>query len=195
MNNKTRLHLQIFLTMLKIGAFTFGGGYAMIALLENEFVTKKKWIEKDEFLDMVAISESTPGPVAINSATYLGYKVGGVLGSVLGTLGVVLPSFTIIFLISLFFDQFLALTYVGYAFRGIQVCVIYLIFTAGLKLMRELKKSAFNITVTVSVITAMLLCSLFAVSFSSIFYILICGILGLAFYFINTLKKKGGEKK
>ncbi len=195
MNNKTRLHLQIFLTMLKIGAFTFGGGYAMIALLENEFVTKKKWIEKDEFLDMVAISESTPGPVAINSATYLGYKVGGVLGSVLGTLGVVLPSFTIIFLISLFFDQFLTLTYVGYAFRGIQVCVIYLIFTAGLKLMRELKKSAFNITVTVSVITAMLLCSLFAVSFSSIFYILICGILGLALYFINTLKKGDGEKK
>ncbi len=195
MNNKTRLHLQIFLTMLKIGAFTFGGGYAMIALLENEFVTKKKWIEKDEFLDMVAISESTPGPVAINSATYLGYKVGGVLGSVLGTLGVVLPSFTIIFLISLFFDQFLTLTYVGYAFRGIQVCVIYLIFTAGLKLLRELKKSAFNITVTVSVITAMLLCSLFAVSFSSIFYILICGILGLALYFINTLKKGGGERK
>ncbi len=194
MNNKTRLHLQIFLTMLKIGAFTFGGGYAMIALLENEFVTKKKWIEKDEFLDMVAISESTPGPVAINSATYLGYKVGGVLGSVFGTLGVVLPSFSIIYLISLFFDQFLTLTYVGYAFRGIQVCVIYLIFTAGLKLMRELKKSAFNITVTVSVITAMLLCSLFAVSFSSIFYILICGILGFALYFINTLKKGAVRK-
>ena len=74
-------HLKLFLTMLKIGLFTFGGGYAMIALLENEFVTKRKWIEKDEFLDMVAIAESTPGPIAINAATYIGYKMLGVLGS------------------------------------------------------------------------------------------------------------------
>ncbi len=192
-DNHTKIYLQLFLTMLKIGAFTFGGGYAMIALLENELVTKKKWIEKDEFLDMVAISESTPGPVAINSATYIGYKIGGVLGSVAATLGVVIPSFTIIFVISLFFNHFLSLTYVGYAFKGIQVCVVYLILSAGLKLLKELEKSAFNIAILVSVIAAMLLCSVFAVNFSTIFYILICGIVGVTAYFIRKLSKKGGK--
>ena len=99
----------LFLTFLKIGAFTFGGGYAMIALLENEFGIKKKWIKHDEFLDMVAIAESTPGPVAINSATYIGYKIDGISGALASTVAVCIPSFVIIYLISLFFNQFLAL--------------------------------------------------------------------------------------
>ncbi len=195
MKSMAKLYLQLFLTMLKIGAFTFGGGYAMIALLENEFIAKKKWVEKEEFLDMVAIAESTPGPIAINSATYIGYKVCGVLGSLVATLGMVLPSFTIIFVISLFFDQFLSLMYVGYAFRGIQVCVIYLIFTAGLKLLKQMKKNVFNIVLLSSVIVAMVLCSVFAVNFSSIFYILICGVLGLAVYLFGSIRKRGGEQK
>ena len=110
--------LGLFLTMFKIGLFTFGGGYAMLAILENEFVEKKKWTDKDDFLNMVAIAESTPGPIAINSATYLGYKRAGVLGSAVATLGVVLPSFIIIYTISLFFDAFLSLTFVAYAFKG-----------------------------------------------------------------------------
>ena len=195
-NNRTvKQYLMLFLTMLKIGAFTFGGGYAMIALLENELVSKKGWLEKEDFLDLVAIAESTPGPVAINSATYIGYKYGGVLGSVLATLGVVVPSFTIIFIISLFFDKFLSLKYVGYAFRGIQVCVIYLIFTAGLKLMKQLEKSVFNVVVAVTVIAVMTAFSVFAVSFSSVFYILICGVIGIAAYLIGSVKKKGGEQK
>ncbi len=181
--------------MLKIGAFTFGGGYAMIALLENEFTEKNNWLGKEEFLDMVAIAESTPGPIAINSATYIGYRVGGVAGSVIGTVAMVLPSFTIIFLISLFFDQFLGLRYVDYAFRGIQACVVYLIITAGLKLFGSLKKSVFNIAVMASVMAAMLLCSLLAVNFSSIYYILICGVLGLAGYAISVWRAKGGEGK
>ncbi len=195
MKNKadSKTYLQLFLTMLKIGAFTFGGGYAMIALLENELISNKKWIEKDEFLDMVAIAESTPGPVAINSATYIGYKIGGVLGSVVATLGVVIPSFTIIFIISLFFNQFLSLAYVGYAFKGIQVCVVYLILSAGLKLLKNLEKNAFNLTIMISVIVAMLLCSVFAVNFSTIFYIIICGTVGVTAYFIRKLKKKGGN--
>jgi chromate transporter len=114
----------LFLTMLKIGLFTFGGGFAMIALLENEFVSKKKWLEKEEFVDIVAISESTPGPIAINAATFIGYRNSGFLGSVVATAGVCIPSFVIIFAISLFFDYFLSLTVVAAAFRGIQVCVI-----------------------------------------------------------------------
>ncbi len=193
--NKLKLCLRVFLTMLKIGAFTFGGGYAMIAVLENELVDKNKWVTKEEFLDMVAIAESTPGPIAINSATYIGYKTCGVIGSAFATLGMVLPSFTIIFIISLFFDQFIKLEYVGYAFRGIQVCVIYLILTAGIKMFKGLKKTPFSIIIAVSVIIAMLACSIFAVSFSSIFYILICGVIGLVTCLIGTAKSKGGEEK
>jgi chromate transporter len=90
---KLKEYLGLMLTMLKIGLFTFGGGYAMLALLENEFVSKQKWMEKDEFLDMAAIAESTPGPIAINAATYIGYKQFGILGSVFATLGICLPSF------------------------------------------------------------------------------------------------------
>lgn len=178
--------------MLKIGAFTFGGGYAMIALLENTLVSKKKWIAKEDFLDMVAIAESTPGPIAINSATYIGYRVAGAMGSVFATLGMVLPSFVIIFLISLFFDAFLAFPYVGYAFQGIQVCVIYLILTAGIKLLKQMEKTPFNLLIAASVLIAMVSCSVFAVRFSSIFYILLSGTAGLLVFFLGTARQKGG---
>ena len=134
---KFKTNLQLFLTMLKIGLFTFGGGYAMIALLENEFVTKRGWLEQEEFLDVAAIAESTPGPIAINSATYIGYKKAGILGSLVATLGMILPSFCIIYAISLFFDAFLSLTAVACAFRGIQIAVIYLILSAGLRMQKK----------------------------------------------------------
>ena len=180
-----RRMLTLFLTFLKVGAFTFGGGYAMIALLENEFIEKKGWLDRDEFLDMAAIAESTPGPVAVNSATYIGYKIGGVAGAALSTLAVCLPSFVVIYIISLFFDQFLSLKYVACAFRGIQACVVYLIFSAGLRMIKGLEKSAMNRVIVALVMAAMLLSSALAVSFSSIFYILICGLIGLAVYGIR----------
>ena len=186
---------NLFVTMLKIGLFTFGGGYAMIALLENEFVSKKKWIEKEEFLDMVAIAESTPGPIAINSATYIGYKMSGFLGAVSATVAVCIPSFIIIYLISLFFDAFLSLPLVAYAFKGIQVCVVYLILSAGLKMLGGIKKNAFNIVLLVAVIVCMVAFSLLAVSFSTIFYILICGALGLLAYILKCICKRRREKK
>ena len=188
--------LSLFLSFLKIGAFTFGGGYAMIALLEGEFVSRKRWLGREEFLDVLAVSESTPGPIAVNTATYIGYKVAGVLGAVLSTLAVCLPAFTIIFLISLFFDRFLALTYVGYAFRGVQVAVVYLIASAGIKVLKGLKRDAFTIVLAVAVFACFVTLSLLAVSFSSVFYILICGVLGIALYFIRTLRhKKSSEEK
>ena len=130
---KTR---DLFWTFLKIGAFTFGGGYAMVALLEREFVEDKQWLRREEFLDMVAIAESTPGPVAVNSATYVGYKIEGAEGAAASTLAVCLPSFVVIYLISLVFDRFLQLSAVASAFRGIQVCVIYLILSAGMKMLK-----------------------------------------------------------
>mgnify|MGYP000638809010 CR=1 FL=1 len=109
---------ELFGTFFKIGAFTFGGGYAMVALLEHEFVEKKRWLTREEFLDMVAIAESTPGPVAVNSATYIGYKLAGVAGAAASTLAVCLPSFAVIYLISLFFDRFFAADGGGQCFQG-----------------------------------------------------------------------------
>ena len=162
----------------------------MISLLDNEFVGKKKWINHDEFMDMVTIAESTPGPIAINCATYIGYKKQGLVGSMFATLGMVIPSFTIIYLISLFFNQFLSITWVASAFKGIQVCVVFLIFSAGLKMLKKIKKSVFSIAVLSITFVCMVAFSLFAVSFSSIFYILISGSLGLVIYTIEYIKKR-----
>ena len=187
---KTKEYRSLFLTMLKIGLFTFGGGYAMIALLENEFVAKKKWIEKDEFLDVAAIAESTPGPIAINAATYIGFKNAGIVGSIIATLGICIPSFVIIYAISLFFDAFLSLTLVAYAFKGIQICVVYLILSAGLKMLKQMKKTKFNIIIILITLICMVVLSLFAVKFSTIFYILISGAFGVVVYFLGKLKKE-----
>ncbi len=115
--------VTLFLSFFKIGIFTFGGGYAMIALLKNEFVSKKQWITDDEFLDMAAIAESTPGPIAINCATYIGCRTAGLGGALASTIAVCIPSFAIIYLISSFFENFLELSYVSYALDGIQACL------------------------------------------------------------------------
>ena len=186
---------KLFLTMLKIGLFTFGGGYAMLALLENEFVAKKKWVDGEEFLDMVAIAESTPGPIAINAATYIGYRLAGFWGSLAATVGVCIPSFVIIFGISLFFDAFLSLTLVANAFRGIQVCVIYLIFSAGVKMFRGIKKTPFDLTVFFGTVGVMVAVSVFAVRFSAIWCVLLCGALGVMLYLIGLLRRGKGAGK
>ena len=187
---KIKGYLPLFLTMLKIGLFTFGGGYAMIAMFENEFVEKKKWLEKDEFLDVAAIAESTPGPIAINAATYIGYKNAGIIGSIIATLGICIPSFIIIYAISLFFDAFLSLTLVAYAFKGIQICVVYLILTAGLKMLAHMKKNAFNIIIISITLICMVVFSLFAVKFSTIFYIMISGACGVVVYLLGKIRKE-----
>lgn len=190
MMSEIKKYALLFLTMLKIGLFTFGGGYAMITLLENEFVSKKKWLEKDEFLDVAAIAESTPGPIAINAATYIGYKRLGVFGAIIATLGICIPSFVIIYTISLFFDAFLSLTYVAYAFKGIQICVVYLILSAGLKMLKQIKKNIFNVIIISATLVCMVTLSVFAVKFSTIFYILISGAAGVIMYLLGKLKKE-----
>ena len=186
---KLKTIFSLFFEMLKIGLFTFGGGYAMIAVIEREIVEKKKWIEKSEFTDIIAIAESTPGPLAINSATYVGYKLCGVLGSIFATLGVVLPSFIIIFVISFFFDAFLSFKFVTYAFKGIQACVAFLIFSAGIKLFKGLEKNLFNVILYCLTIIVLITFSLLSIKFSAIFYILIGGVIGVIFYLIFLVKK------
>lgn len=181
----------LFFTFFKIGLFTFGGGYAMIALLEEEFIQRRKWLDKDEFLDMAAIAESTPGPVAINSATYLGYKLAKVPGAATATVAVCLPSFLIIYAISLFFEQFTQLTVIANAFKGIQVCVIYLIFSAGVRMLKALDKSPFATSVLAAVMLVMVGLSLAGVSVSSILLILLSGAAGVAAWLIG--RRKEGE--
>lgn len=191
--SKFRTLLSLFFTSLKIGLFSFGGGYAMIALTENEFSEKKKWIKKEEFADIVAIAESTPGPIAINSSTFVGYTIGGVWGAVLSTIAVCIPAFTIIFLISLFFDNFLSFKYVALAFRGIRVGVTFLIVSTGFKMLLDAEKSPFNIVVFTITAACVILFSIFGVNFSSIFYILISALAGIIAYSVKTAaaKRKG----
>ena len=196
---KCKTNLQLFLAMLKIGLFTFGGGYAMIALLENEFVTKRGWLEQEEFLDVAAIAESTPGPIAINSATYVGYKRGGLMGALVATLGITLPSFCIIYAISLFFDAFLSLAVVAYAFQGIRVAVIYLILSAGLRMLKKMKRTPFSVTVVAVTVILMLTCTLLSVKLSTIVYILAGGGMGVILWLVRRARtkavsdEKGGE--
>ena len=192
--SRLRSLFTLFITMFKIGLFTFGGGYAMIHLLDEELVKKKRWIDSDEFSDLVVIAESTPGPIAINCSTYIGYKKEKFLGAIVSTLGICTPSFTIIYLISLFFDRFLEISWVNSAFRGIQMCVVFLILKAGINMLKKMKKTPFSITVTSLTLLSVLLCSLLAVSFSTIFYILIFGTLGLSIYAFKTVRKRGEGK-
>lgn len=191
--SKAKKVLRLFLVMVKIGLFTFGGGYAMIALLESELVAKRNWLEKDEFLDMVAVAESTPGPVAVNMATFIGYRQGGVAGAAFSTIGVCLPSFLIIFGISFFFDAFLSLSYVSYAFKGIRVCVIYLILSSGWKLLKTMERTPFSLLLFGTFFSAILVFSLLSVRFSSVLYILLSALAGFFLYLIQKIRKEADQ--
>ena len=190
-----KIILLLFLSMLKIGCFAFGGGYAIIALLENEFISKRKWIDHDEFMDVVAIAESTPGPIAINVATYIGYKLKGFLGAVIATVGMCLPSFVIMYLVSLFYDRFMEIPLVSAAFKGVQICVVYLIASAAFKMLKKMKKTPLNIAVFSVTCIGMILCTLFDIRISSVWFILFAGILGLSVFLIRKNKTKGENKK
>lgn len=192
---KLKKALHMLLIMMKIGLFTFGGGHAMIALLEDEFVSKRKWIESTEFIDLVAIAESTPGPIAINCATYLGYKRAGLLGSILSTIGVCVPSFVIIYVITLFIKEFLAIELVAKAFLGMRVAVSILILSAGIRMIKKEKKCLqtyiiFGLSLIFSLVVA-----LTSLDFSSIFLILIGGAIGVCIYLISKIKKKDRKKE
>ena len=132
--------MELFFTFVKIGLFTFGGGYAMISMIENNCVEKKAWITHDEMMDVTVIAESTPGPIAINCATFTGYKKAGFLGALVATLGIVVSSFIVIFLISMFLDNFLEITIVANAFKGIKVGVGLLILDAAITMINKMQK-------------------------------------------------------
>ena len=191
--SKGRLMLTLFLQMFKIGAFAFGGGYTIIALLDDEFVKKRQWIEHDEFMSVVAIAESTPGPIAINVATYIGYKLTGWFGSMLTTIAVVLPAFTIMYTVSLFYDAFMANRFIAAAFKGVQVCVVYVIARAGFRMLGKMKKKPLNWVILALTIALMICLNLMGMRISSILYILASGFAGLAVYMVQFWKRRGNK--
>ena len=186
--------LELFLTFAKIGLFTFGGGLAMISLIENKCVDEKKWITHDEMMDVTVIAESTPGPIAINCATFVGYKRGGFLGAVAATLGVVLPSFVIIYIISVFLDNFLELTVISNAFKGIKIAVGFLILDAAFNIIKKMQKNTRSLSFMIASFLLMLLVNVFSWNFSSISLILIVAAVSLMLHMLSDVKRKGGEK-
>ena len=187
---KKNLLLDLFLTFVRIGVFTFGGGYAMISVIEDICVEKKKWITHDDMMNVTVVAESTPGPIAINCATFVGYQQAGFVGSVITTLGIILPSFLIIFFISLFLDSFLEITLIANAFKGIQICVGLLILDAGITMIKKMKKKPLPIALVVLCGIAMLLINFLSLNFSSITVMLIAGFISLCAFIIQ---QKGGK--
>lgn len=186
------LLLDLFLCFAKIGLFTFGGGYAMIVLIGNACVEKKHWLTHDEMMNITAIAESTPGPISINCATYIGYKQKGFAGSLAATFGIVLPSFCIIFLISMFLDRFLEITWFAHAFQGIKAAVGILIIDAGFKMLKKMKKKPLSVAIVVCAFIVMLLISLLSLKISSLILMLAAGLVSLMIFMIKKPSLAGG---
>ena len=188
-NERMKLLINLFLTFAKIGLFTFGGGYAMIGMMKHSCVENRKWITHDEMMNITVIAESTPGPIAINCATFVGYRQAGLLGAIVATVGMVLPAFILIFAVSLFLDRFLQLQIIANAFRGIRIAVALIVLDAGIGMVKNMQKKPFPISVMVCSFAVMLLINLFAWNFSSITLMLVALVAGLIFAAV-----KGGAK-
>ena len=187
--------LTLFLTFFRIGLFTFGGGYAMISVIDNICVEKKKWITHEDLVNVTVIAESTPGPVAINCATFVGYKQKGIIGAAMATLGVVLPSFIIIWVISMFLDRFLEIAWVASAFRGIRVAVGILILDVGIRMARKMPKEPLRIVLLVCAVAAMLLAAFLGRSLSTIMLLLAAAAVSLAVFRAQDARRgQGGEQ-
>ena len=181
---------SLFLVFFKIGLFTFGGGYAMLALIEDICVEKKKWITHEEMMDITVIAESTPGPIAINLATYVGYKLRKIPGALIATIGMIMPSFFIVFLISQFLDRFLEIKWVSSAFQGIKIAVAILIIDAAVKMIRKMKKKPFQITIMIAALISMLVINIIALHVSSLVIMLAGAAAGLIFYAVHNQRGK-----
>ena len=182
--------LDLFLTFAKIGMFTFGGGYAMISMIEHTCVEKKQWITHDEMMNVTVIAESTPGPIAINCATFTGYKQSGFIGALIATLGMIVPSFLVIYLISMFLDNFLELTLIACAFKGIKLAVGILILDAAVTMIKKMPKKKLPRTIMICAALIMLCINLFAWNFSSISLMLLAAAVSLVVFLV----KGGGGK-
>ena len=184
--------LSLFLTFFRIGLFTFGGGYAMISVIENICVERKKWITHEDLMNVTVIAESTPGPVAINCATFVGYRQKGIGGAAAATLGVVLPSFIIIWVISMFLDRFLEIAWVASAFRGVRVAVGLLILDVGIRMAKKMPKEPIRIILLIAALVLMVLINLLNWKISTIVLLLCAAAVSLIVFLFH--ERKGGEQ-
>ena len=193
---KKNILFELMMTFLKIGLFTIGGGYAMISIIEDTCVEEKKWITSDDMMNITVIAESTPGPIALNCSTFVGYKRAGIAGSIFATLGMIIPSFVIIFIISMFLDNFLEYTIIANAFNGIKVAVGIIILRAGLKLRKKLAKNNLSRAIFICSTIAMFLINVFSWDFSTITMMFIAAVISFA-VFVTTgyPHEEGGEKQ
>ena len=180
---------------MKVGFFTFGGGYAMISLIEHLCVEREGWITHDEMMNVVVIAESTPGPIAINCATFVGYRQAGLSGALAATLGIVLPSFAVIYLIASRFDRFLAIRAVSSAFRGIKLSVGLLVLDAGIRMVRKMPKKARPRLFMAGAFLTMGASEIFALKISSIALLSCAALLSLALFSAGNLLRAGREEK
>ena len=185
--------IDLFLTFAKIGLFTFGGGYAMISVIENNCVERKQWITHDEMMDVTVIAESTPGPIAINCATFTGYKKAGFMGALVATFGIVLPSFVVIYLISMLLDNFLELTIIANAFKGIKIAVGLLILDAAITMLKKMHKRKLPRAIMICSCIAMLCINIFAFDFSSISLMIIAAVVSLTIFVLNGAPEQKGS--
>ena len=186
---------DLFLTFAKVGLFSFGGGYTMIPLIENICVEKKKWITHDEMMNIIVVAESTPGPIAINCATYVGYRQKGFAGAILATIGMILPSFCIIFAISKFLDHFLEITWIAHAFQGIKIAVGILILDAAITMLQKMQKKPMPRVIMLCAFAAMMLINIFSVRITSIILMLTAGLISLILFMVKRPVAKGGAGK
>ncbi|MCR4566735.1 MAG: chromate transporter [Pseudobutyrivibrio sp.] len=180
------LLIDLFFTFAQIGMFTFGGGYAMISLIENACVENKKWITHDEMMTVTVIAESTPGPIAINCATFVGYKKGKIFGAIAATLGMIIPSFVIIYAISRFLNHFLEITWVANAFKGIKIAVGILIVDAAIKMLKKMKKKTMQIGMFIFAVVSLTIINLFALNISSMVLMLVAAVIGMFVFIIRN---------
>ena len=188
---KSKLLWRLFSVFFKIGLFTFGGGYAMISIIEDACVERRGWITKEEMDELVVVAESTPGPIAINCATFVGARQGGFPGAAIATLGIVLPSFLVIFAISRFLDRFLEIRAVASAFKGVKLAVGVLVLDAGLRMLRRMPKKPLPVIILAVTLALMLLVNFTALRLSSVVLLLAAAALSLAVF---AARKRGGEK-
>ncbi|HNX16078.1 MAG TPA: chromate transporter [Bacilli bacterium] len=197
--NRFATLVNLFLTFMKIGAVTFGGGYAMISIIEREVVEKNHWIDQSTMFDVLSISESTPGPISVNTATFVGYRVGGFWGSFFATLGLVMPSFIVILLISFFYQTFLSWDIVSAAFLGIRSGVIVLLIDAVLKLRKivkltQLTIALFSLTTILTFLSFFFDINLNIGSFRLSLSIMLI-LLGMVIGIVATALNKGEQKR
>lgn len=191
MRRKTILK-ELLLAFAKIGLFTFGGGYAMLAIIENVCVEQKQWITHEEMMDIIVIAESTPGPIVLNCSTFVGYRQAGLPGAIAATLGIILPSFVIIYAISMFLDNLLEIALIANAFKGIKLAVGLLIIDAGFNMAKKLPKTRLSRILLPCAAAAMLAVNFFSLNFSSISLMLLGAAVGLCAAAIRHIRK-GGE--